>query len=139
LEERSAMARLIIRLLINAVAIWAAASLVHGITFQGNLLNMIVVALIFGLVNAFVKPVVKFFAFPLLILTLGLLTLVINALMLMLTAAVTSSLTVDGFWSALLGSVVISVVSILLSIFLDDRRPHPRVEILSTEEENELL
>lgn len=118
------MARLVIRLIINAVAIWAAASLVNGITFQGNLLNMIVVALIFGIVNAFIKPVVKFFAFPLVILTLGILTLVINALMLMLTAAVSSSLTVDGFWAALLGSIVISVVSILLSMLLDDKRHH---------------
>lgn len=121
------MARLIIRLIINAVAIWAAASLENGITFQGDLLNMIVVALIFGLVNAFIKPVLRFFAFPLLILTLGLLTLVINALMLMLTAAVSSSLTVDGFWAALLGSVVISVVSFVLSILLDDKKHHKHV------------
>jgi putative membrane protein len=116
------MGKLLLRLIINAIAIWAAASLISGIHFEGGVLNMLIVVLIFGLINAFIKPIVSFFALPLLILTLGLLTIVINALMLMLTAALTSSLTVESFWSALLGSLVISIVSMLLSMFLDDRK-----------------
>lgn len=121
------MSRLIIRFIINAIAIWAAAELIPGISFQGNLLSMIFVVLIFGLVNAFIKPVLTFFTLPLLILTLGLLTVVINALMLMLTAAITSSLIVDGFWSALWGALVISIVSMILSIVLDDKKRKRRV------------
>lgn len=120
------MGRILIRLLINAVAIWVAASVISGIHFEGNVLNMLVVVLLFGLVNAFIKPLVSFLALPLLILTLGLLTIVINAAMLMLTAALTSSLTVDGFGWALLGSLVISVVSMILSMFLDDKRRRVR-------------
>lgn len=110
---------ILVRLLINAVSIWAADWLIEGIRFEGTLLGMVVVALLFGLINAIIKPIVKFFSFPFIILTLGLFTLVINALMLMLTAALTPILTVDGFIPALLGSVVISIVSLILSWIID--------------------
>ncbi len=110
-----------IRLIINAIALWAAASWIEGIHFEGTPWQMVLVAFIFGIVNAIIKPIIKFFAFPFIILTLGLLTLVINALMLMLTAAMTPILRVDGFMPALLGSIVISLVSMILSWVLDKK------------------
>ncbi len=111
----------VIRLIINAIALWAADYLIKGIHLEGDPWQIVIVALIFGIVNAFIKPIIKFFAFPFIILTLGLLTLVINALMLMLTAAMTEILRIDGFVPALLGSIVISLVSMILSWVLDKK------------------
>ncbi len=112
---------ILIRIIVNATALWAAAQLIDGIHLEGAVGPVVIVALIFGLVNAIIKPIIKFFAFPFIILSLGLLTLVINALMLLLTDRLTSILTVDGFWPALLGSIVISIVSMILSHFLDKK------------------
>lgn len=114
------MRNLVIRLFINSVALWVAAEVVSGIELEGSYLQILLVAFLFGLINAFIKPVVMVVSLPFLLLTLGLLTLVINALMLMLTAAVASSLTVAGFWAALWGSLLISVVSMVLSSLLYD-------------------
>lgn len=116
------MGNLVVRLFINAVALWGASEIVEGIVLTDAFTGVLVVAAIFGLVNALIKPLVSLLALPLLLLTLGLLTVVINALMLMLTAELTPSLSVEGLWPALLGALVISVVSFLLSIFLSDRR-----------------
>jgi putative membrane protein len=81
-------------------------------------------ALIIGLLNALVRPVLKLLTFPLILLTLGLFTIVINTIVLILTSAIGQAfnlgLTVDGFWSALLGSIVISLVSVVLSLILRD-------------------
>jgi len=113
---------LVIRLFINAVALWGAASVVSGIELSDDFWAVLIVALIFGVVNALIKPLVTLLTLPLLILTLGLLTLVINAGMLLLTAVLTRHLSVDGFWAALLGGLVISAVSLLLSVFLKEKR-----------------
>jgi putative membrane protein len=124
------MKNLIIRLLANAVALAVASWLVSGITLQGattgkRVLTLLVVAAIFGIVNAIVKPVVKVLSFPLLILTLGLLTFVINAAMLLLTSWITGKLDVqfhvDGFWSALFGALIISVVGMIINTVLPDK------------------
>ncbi len=124
------MKNLIIRLLVNAIALAAASWLVSGITLQGattgkRVLTLLVVAAIFGIVNAIVKPVVKVLSFPLLILTLGLLTFVINAAMLLLTSWITGKLDVqfhvDGFWAALFGALIISVVGMILNAVLPDK------------------
>lgn len=117
------MRNLVIRLFINAVALWGAARVVSGIELSDDFGAVLVVALIFGVVNALIKPVVTLLTLPLLILTLGLLTLLINAGMLLLTAAVTRHLAVQGFWAALWGGLVISVVSFLLSVFLEEKGP----------------
>lgn len=109
-----------LRLLINAAALWAAGHFVAGIQLSSNTLDVLLVALVFGFVNALIKPLVKLLTLPALLLTLGLFTLVINAGMLLLTAALTSSLTVFGFWPAFWGSIIISLVSWLLSGLLDD-------------------
>lgn len=114
------MLKLIVRLIINAVAIWAAAELVDGITLVEEPVSLALVALIFGLVNALIKPVAVVLGFPFIILTLGLFTLVINAGLLGLTAWLTDALAVAGFWPALWGSLVVSLVSWFLGVFLSD-------------------
>ena len=120
---------LIVRLLVNAVALWIATLIVDGIdvdasTTSGEVLTILVVAALFGVVNLFVKPIVKLLSLPLYILTLGLFTFVVNALMLLLTSWVAGLLgvpfDVDGFWNAVLGALVISVVSWLLNVLLPD-------------------
>lgn len=107
-----------LKLLINAAALWVAGRLVSGITLEGELLTILVVALIFGLVNTFIKPILKVLSFPMIILTIGLFTLVINAAMLGLTAAVTDALSIEDVWSAILGAIVVSVVSTVLNWFV---------------------
>ncbi|AOW93191.1 hypothetical protein BFN03_12530 [Rhodococcus sp. WMMA185] len=123
----------LVRLVINAFAIWLAAELLAGIDIASSgrgtgwdFAVLLGIALIFTVVNIFVRPLVKLLSLPLLILTLGLFTLVINALMLMLTAWLSSQtdygLTVDGFWTALWGSLIISVVNFVLGVAVPDRR-----------------
>jgi len=120
----------LVRLLVNAVALAVAAWLITGITLDegattgDRALTLAIVALIFGLVNALIRPVVKLLALPLIILTLGLITFVINALMLLLTSWITGKLDVefhvDGFWTALVGALVITIVGWALDAILPD-------------------
>lgn len=115
------MRNLIIRLFINAVALWVAAQLVGGIELEGEFWPVLLVAAVFGLVNALIKPVLLLLTLPVVVLTLGLFTLVVNALMLWLTAALVGSLSVAGFWAAFLGALLITVVSFVLSVFLPEK------------------
>ena len=119
----------VIRLVVNAVALAAAAWLFAGLEIGGTVegdrvLTLLVVALISGLVNAFIAPIVKLLWQPFIVLTLGVLLLVINALMLLLTSRLAEAFdvdfTVDGFWAALGGSIVISIVGAVLGAVLDD-------------------
>lgn len=117
--------RFVTWLLTTAAGVAVATWLFNGIYFTGptsgteelkhKILPLLVVSLILGLVSSFVRPVVTFFSIPLVILTLGLFLLVINALMLMLTAWIAGALDlgfhVDGFWNALGGSIVITIVN----------------------------
>ncbi len=116
--------RFVLRLLINAAALWVATRIVPGVTHSGSEVSLFAVALVFGLLNALLRPLLTILSCPLLILTLGLFTLVINAVILLLTSALSGSLGigfhVDGFWAAFLGALVVSIVSILLSIFVHD-------------------
>lgn len=115
------MKSLVIKTLATAAAVWVAAAVIPGIRVSGGVLSLLVVAIVFGLVNAFVRPIVKFFSFGLVLLTLGLFLLVINALMLWLTAGLLDSFSVDGFMPAFLGSLLISVVSFVLSAIFDGK------------------
>jgi putative membrane protein len=112
--------RIIVRIAINAIALWAAASLLDGIELSSEWTSVLIVAVVFGLVNALIKPITKLVTFPINVLTLGLFTLVVNALMLQITDFFTSGFEVTGFWTAVLGGVVVSLVSWALSIFLPD-------------------
>ena len=128
--------KLLVWLVVNALALGAAVWLFAGITLrQGTggqvLLELLVVGAVFGAVTAVVRPVVRFVSLPLIVLTLGLALLVINALMLLLTSAISGSLGlgfhVDGFWTALGGSIVISLASMVLHAILPDTdRPRRR-------------
>ncbi|MCK7623338.1 phage holin family protein [Streptomyces sp. RS10V-4] len=123
------MKHFLVKTLANAAALAVAIWLLKGITLTGEntgrkVLTLILVALIFGLVNFLVKPVVKVLSFPLFVLTLGLITLVVNALMLLLTSWLAGKAAlafhVDGFWTALLGGVIISIVSWAMHVVLPD-------------------
>ncbi|MBZ5638343.1 MAG: phage holin family protein [Acidobacteriia bacterium] len=114
--------KMILHLLINAAALWVAVRLIPGITYHGGPVPLLGVALVFGVLNVLVKPLATLFSLPFVVLTLGLFLLVINALMLWLTSALSGTLGlrfhVAGFVSALLGSIVVSFVSMVLSAFV---------------------
>ncbi len=125
----------LVRLAITAFAIWLASKWVNGIDIisppdKSTWLKIAVIlgiALVFTIVNALVKPIVQLLSLPLVILTLGLFLLVINALMLLLTAWLTElpdsvqyGLHVDGFWTAIWGSVIISIVNWVLGVLVPD-------------------
>ncbi|MFD0365096.1 phage holin family protein [Nocardia sp. GCM10030253] len=123
--------QLLIRLIINGVAIWLAALWVDKIEILSpdnstaqKVITVLVIAAIFTVINALVKPIVKLLSLPLVIVTLGLFLLVINALMLWITAKITEiteyGLRVDGFWAAVWGGVIISVVNWVLGILVPD-------------------
>ncbi len=124
MDEETSQARLlsfVIRLVINAAALWLAAQWVRGIDIEGWQ-SLLLAAVIFGFVNAFIKPVAQVIGCPISCLTLGLFVLVINAAMLGLTAWIAGlfdlDVRVDGFWAAFLGALLISFVSVLLSAFV---------------------
>ena len=123
------MVTFLVKTIANAVALAVAVWLLDDITLSGGdtgnrVLTLVLVALIFGLVNVVVKPIAKLLSLPVLILTLGLFTLVINALMLLLTSWLADladlSFHVEGFWTAVLGGLVISLVSWAVNMLLPD-------------------
>jgi putative membrane protein len=120
----------LIRLLINAAALWVATKVVPGVAYSGGWPPFLAVALVFGVVNATLKPLTKLLTCPLILLTLGLFALVVNGLMLWLTGSLSESLGlgfhVGGFWAAFFGGLVVSIVSTLLSIAV--RPPRVRIE-----------
>ena len=116
------MWKLVVRLVVNAVAIWAAAELITGVTLTSDPWGIALVALVFGIINAVLKPIARLIGFPFIILTLGLFALVINAGLLALTATLTNALTIAGFWPAVLGALVVSIVSWFLGTFLGTNR-----------------
>src|SRR5512144_762252 len=122
--------RFLLRLLINAAALWVATRIVPGVTYSGEGATLLLVALVFGVLNALLRTLLALLSCPLLILTLGLFTFVINAVILLVTSSLSGSIGlgfhVDGFLPAFLGALVISLVSILLSVFLRDSRDEIR-------------
>ena len=121
--------RLLLRLVVNAAALAIATWILSGISITGSsltrqIITLLVVALIFGVLNAIIKPILTFLSIPLLLITLGLFLLVINACMLLLTSWLAELLGVgwhvEGFWTAVLGAIIVSVVSFVLNAFLPD-------------------
>src|SRR6266850_613256 len=113
------------RLLVNAAALWVATRIVTGVTYTGALIPLIGVALVFGLVNAIIRPILKLVTFPLFILTFGLFAFVLNGLMLWLTSSLSGRLGlgfhVAGFAPAFWGALVVTVVSTLLGVLVAER------------------
>lgn len=111
-----------VRWLVNTIALLLAVRFVPGIIYSGEWWGMLIVGLLFGLVNTYLRPLVRFLTFPLLILSLGMFTFILNAMMLSFTSWVSVKLGlgfhVDGFWPAFWGALVISVVSLVISCAL---------------------
>ena len=116
------MTRALLRFALNTAALYAAVWLVPGIRFDGGLGQFLLVGVVFGLVNTLLRPLLTILTCPLVVLTLGLFTLVINALMLLATAWLSErwelGFTVDGFVAALLGGIIVGVTSTILALFL---------------------
>lgn len=120
------MRNFVIRLLVNAFALSAAAWLIDGIRLSEDFGDILIVALIFGVLNAVLKPILLFLSLPFILVTLGFFALVVNGGMLLLTARLSDSLMVDGLGSAMLGAIVISVVTMILGGALDDEKKEKR-------------
>jgi putative membrane protein len=122
--------RLLLRILINAAALWVAVRFVPGISYTGTPLMLLCVAIVFGVVNILVKPIIILLSIPAVLLTLGLFLLVINAFMLWLTGWLSTALGlgfhVEGAGAAFLGAIVVSLVSWTLSIFLAEGKESRR-------------
>lgn len=126
------MKNFLIKTGINAVALWITALVVPGITLaesekstSAKMLSIIVVALVFAVINVVVKPIAHFFSFPLIVLTLGLFTFIVNAFMLQILSWLSDPLGLafhvdDFFWAAVLGALVVSFVSMLVNMLLPD-------------------
>jgi putative membrane protein len=118
------MTKFILRWVINAVALFLAAYFVPGVSLQGDWTSLIWLALIFGLINAFLRPLLKLLTCPLILLTLGLFTLLINTFLFWLTSQVGQAFgigfTIEGFWPAFLGGLVVTVVSVVMSLIFKD-------------------
>jgi putative membrane protein len=122
--------RILLSIVVNAIALWVASELLPGISFGGEggdlLITVLVVALVFGVLNALVRPVLQLLSLPLIVLSLGLFLFVINAVMLSLTSWLAGVLGQDFvvesfFWDAILGSLIISAVGVVLGMLLPDR------------------
>jgi putative membrane protein len=120
---------LLIRLIINAIALWVTTLVVPGIDVNGGstgrtILTIVTVGAIFGLVNAILKPIIKVVGCIFYILTLGLISLVVNALLFLLVDWLSGTLDlpfeIDGFWAAFWGAIVMAIVSWLLSLVIPD-------------------
>jgi len=121
--------KLVLWLVVNAAALGVAVWLLDGITLTadttgGRIGTLLLVGAIFGVITSVVRPIVNLLSLPLIVLTLGLMLIVINALMLLLTSAVAGSLGlefhVDGFWTAVLGAIIISITSMIVESLLPD-------------------
>lgn len=114
--------RFIIRLVITAVSLWAAVALIPGISYDGAWWGLLLVALVFGLINALVRPVLVLLSCPLIVLTLGLFIFILNAFLLWLTSQVSEALGIDfvvrGFWAAVLGGIIVGLVSTVLNLLV---------------------
>jgi putative membrane protein len=120
------MTKFILRLAINAIALYLAVLILPGLDLSGGVVSLLWVALIFGLVNALLGPLLKFLSCGLIVVTLGLFTLVINTFLFWLTYVISQSLGLGlmifdpVWWNAFLGAVVVSIVSFILSMILKD-------------------
>jgi putative membrane protein len=110
----------LIRTLITAFAFWVADLLIDGISFTGPI-NMIIAAIVFGLVNALIRPVIALLSLPLTVITLGLFTLVVNAIMFAITAGLMPGMRVSGFWAAFAAAIIVWLVSWIANRAVGDK------------------
>jgi len=105
--------RFIIQILTNGLAIFLADYLVPGFIFEGDILTLAIAGLILGLINVFIRPVLKLISTPLIVLSLGLFSLIINMALLWLLEYFVPELTITGFWTYLWGSLIISMINLV--------------------------
>jgi putative membrane protein len=131
---------LLLHWVLNAVALWVAAALIPGLDFTGGPGRLLLVAAVFGIVNSTLRPILTILTCPLIVLTIGLFSLVLNGLMLLVTGWVSESwnlgFTVSGFWAAFFGGLVVGVVSMILSMSLMPKQS--RVESRESRERRSL-
>jgi putative membrane protein len=127
------MRSLLLHWVLNAAALWAAAALIPGLDFTGGPGRLLLVAAVFGVVNSTLRPLLTILTCPLIVLTLGLFTLVINALMLLVTGWLSESwglgFFVSGFWAAFFGGLVVGLVSTALSVALAPKEVRTRSDL----------
>lgn len=104
----------------NAIAIWVAAKIVPGITFEVTLVNLLKAGAVLGVVNSVIRPIVKLLSLPVIFLTLGAFIVIINVAMLMLVSGMFDFFTIHGFWAGLLGTIIISLVNYFISWFVKE-------------------
>jgi putative membrane protein len=107
----SFISRIIIHVLANAAAIWTASRFIHGFVFKGNWKELLLAGAILGAVNVLIRPVVKLLSFPLIIITLGFFSIVINIALLYLAASFIPGMEIKGIWAAFWGVIIISLVN----------------------------
>jgi putative membrane protein len=122
------MRHFVFRWLFTTVAVMVASTIIHGIRYD-TIASLIAAALLLGILNAFLRPVLLILSAPLILLTLGFFIMVVNALMLLAVPGIVTGFHVDGFWSAFWGAIVVSIVSWILSAFF--RGSDGRVHVLS--------
>jgi putative membrane protein len=109
--------RILIKIIVNSIAVYVAAMLVPGVVLTG-ILTAVVVSIVLGILNTILKPILLILSLPITILTLGLFTFVINAIIILLASGLVGGFSVDGFWTAVLFSIVLSIVSWFLHVFI---------------------
>ncbi|WP_285114809.1 phage holin family protein [Leifsonia sp. fls2-241-R2A-40a] len=125
--------RFLLRLIINAIALWLMTLIVSGVTVvpyapdtTARILTYLLIALIFGVVNAIIGTVIRIIAIPLYILTLGLISLIVNAFLLFIVSWISDALGfglhIDGFWSGVLGALVLAIIAWLLGLIIRPAR-----------------
>ena len=113
-------AKIIVCIIINALAVVIASYLIKGIHLEITFINLLKISVMMGIVNIFIRPVIKILSLPFIILTFGLFTVIINTVLLLFISYIIPSLSIDNFWSALWGVFIISLTNYILSIFLKD-------------------
>lgn len=114
------LGKIIILVLSNALALFVATKIISGIQIEPSLMNYLVAGALLGIVNTFIRPVIKFFSFPFIILTLGIFTIVINIVLLFFVSFLLPTFSIEGIGAAFWGVFIISIVNYLISIFTDN-------------------
>lgn len=115
------MIRIIVQVLINAISLWVAGAIV-GAQMPDDVGRLLIISIVFGLLNAFVRPILNILTCPAYVLTLGLFTFVMNVIILWFTEKITGMIEWGGFWNMLFAGIIVSVVSLLLNMFLGNDR-----------------
>ena len=118
--------KFLLRTIVNFLGLWAAAQLMSGsIDYGSKLTTLIIAALIFSLVNAFIRPIIVFFSLPAILVTLGLFTFIVNAFMLYLVTRIYPSFHLRSFWTAIIAVVIVWIVNYLLTDLLEPKHANP--------------